>query len=81
MYPGELFIRSCLLFFVQVLIQQHEIVAEAVAEAVAANLHSHFFPVQHSCFNSETNISFSLTLKMLIYTDLHPSESFCRYKI
>ena len=29
-------------------------VAEAVKESAAANLHTHFFPVPHSCFKSET---------------------------
>ena len=56
-------------------------VAEVVTEAVDANLHFHFFPVHHSSSNSETNMSFSLTLQILICTDLYPSEFCCNYKI
>ena len=58
-----------------------ETVTDAMTEDLAANLHSHFFPVQYSCFISETNMLFSLTLQMLICTDLYPSESCCSCKI
>ena len=34
MCQGKLFIRTCFLFYVQVLIQQHKVVAVTVAEAV-----------------------------------------------
>ena len=58
-----------------------ETVTDAMTEDLAANLHSHFFPVQYSCFISETNMLFSLTLQMLICTDLYPLDFYCSDKI